>query len=429
MTLRARSWRLLLSIGLLGISAAAVCLLAAGPAGAVPLPDHDPFYSVPSGIARLPNGTILKSRSVKASAGYGLAPTLATSWQVQYKTENTQFQASADVATIMVPDMPWTGPGPRPLVSYQTAEDGVGSKCSPSYALDGGVVGADGNSETETGLIFSALRKGWAVIAPDYEGPKSDFLGAAGEAHGVLDGVRAALRFHPDGVTASTPIALWGYSGGSLASVLAAMAQPTYAPKLRFAGIALGGLVTNLQATLDDFNGGPGGGAIVVGMVGLVRSYPGAHLLRYLNAAGREAVANSQSDCLTDGVVKYPFADYTQYEAYPGAVTGPAFTAVLQGASPLWLPGTPTAPIYDYHAVDDEFAPVTADRQLLHRFCNAGVPVDHVEVPVGEHLSEAVAGAPGAMDYLAGRFANQAVPQNCSSIPPGSGPLTPPATG
>jgi len=428
-TLQTRGRKLLLSIALWGISAASVCLLSAAPAGAVPLPDHDPFYSVPSGIAKLPNGTILKWRSVQTSAGYGLVPTLATSWQVQYKTENTQFRASADVATIMVPDMPWTGPGPRPLVSYQTAEDGVGSKCSPSYALDGGVVGADGNSETETGLIFSALRKGWAVIAPDYEGPKSDFLGAAGEAHGVLDGVRAALRFHPDGVTAGTPIALWGYSGGSLASVLAAMAQPRYAPKLHFAGIALGGLVTNLQATLDDFSGGPGGGAIIVGMVGLIRSYPGAHLLRYLNAAGRKAVANSQSDCLTDGVVKYPFAAYTQYEAYPGAVTGPAFTAVLQGASPLWLPGTPTAPIYDYHAVDDEFAPVAADRQLMHRFCNARVPVDHVEVPVGEHLSEAVAGAPGAMDYLAGRFAHQPVPQTCASIPPGSGPLRPPTTG
>ncbi len=404
------------------LCAPAVALLSAGQAGAVPpppLPDNDAFYAVPPGISGLPNGTILKERSIQTSGGYGLVPTLATSWQVQYKTEDTHFRPSADVATIMVPDAPWTGPGPRPLVSYQTAEDGVGSKCSPSYALEGGVVGADGNSETETGLIFAALRKGWAVIAPDYEGPKSDFLGAAGEAHGVLDGVRAARNFHPDGVTAGTPIALWGYSGGSLASVLAAMAQPAYAPKLHFAGIALGGLVTNLQATLDDFSGGPGGGAIVVGMVGLIRSYPEAHLLRYLNAAGRGAVANSQSDCLTDGVVKYPFASDSQYEAYPNALNAPGVLKVLHEASPQWLPGTPTAPIYDYHAVDDEFAPVGADRQMMHRFCSAGVPVDHAEVSVGEHLSEAVTGAPGAMDYLAARFARQPVTQNCSSIPPG----------
>ena len=401
-------------------------LLLAAPASAVPLPDQDPFYAVPSGIAGLPNGTILKSRLVNASAFYGAVPMLASGWQVQYKTLDTHFRASADVATIMVPDAPWSGAGPRPLVSYQTAEDGVGSKCSPSYALEGGVAGADGNSESETGLIFDALRQGWAVVAPDYEGPQSDFLGAAGEAHGVLDGLRAALRFRPAAFTPRTPLGLWGYSGGSLATVLAVMSQPQYAPELHFAGIALGGLVTDLKATLDGFSGGPAGGAIVVGMVGLDRSYPEYHLQRYLNAAGRQAVANSQSDCLTDAAAKYPFADASQYEAYPNAVNDPPFTTVFQLASPLWLPGIPRAPIYDYHVVDDEFAPIPRDRQLMHRFCNAGVPIDHVEDQIGEHVSEAVTGAPGAISYLSERFANQAVPNDCASIPPGSGPLTPP---
>jgi hypothetical protein len=235
-------------------------------------------------------------------------------------------------------------------------------------------VGADGNSESETGLMFAALRQGWAVIAPDYEGPRSDFLGAAGEAHSVLDGLRAALHFPAAGFTSRTPLGLWGYSGGSLATVLAAMSQPKYAPDLHFAAIALGGLVTDLKATLYGFNGGPGGGAIVVGLVGLNRSYPEYRLEQYLNASGRQAVANSQSDCLTDGIVKYPFADISQYEAYPNAIDRPAVTAMFENASPLWLPGIPTTPIYDYHVVGDEFAPIPGDRQLMHRFCNNGVP-------------------------------------------------------
>ncbi len=403
----------------IAIVVASAALLMAASAGAVPPPDQDPFYAVPPGIAGLPNGTVLKSRSIQVSAGYGLVPMLATAWQVQYKTLDTHFRASADVATIMIPDTSWSGSGARPLVSYQTAEDGVGSKCSPSYALDGGVSGADGNSEAETAVMFDALRQGWAVIAPDYEGPNSDFLGAAGEAHGVLDGIRAALRFAPAGFTTHTPVAMWGYSGGSLASVLAAMAQPKYAPELRFAGIALGGLVTDLKATLYGFNGGPGGGAIVVGLVGVDRSYPEYHLERYLNAAGRKALANSQTDCLTDGIAKYPAAKISQYEAYPNAIDAPAVTKMFHAASPLWLPGTPSAPIYDYHAVDDEFAPIAADRRLVHRFCSKGVPVDHTEVPVGEHLSEAVAGVPGVIDYLSARFAGQPAPNDCSTISSG----------
>jgi hypothetical protein len=400
------------------VIACAVVLLPAS-AGAVPLPDEDPFYAVPPGIAGLPNGTVLKSRPISASAGYGLVPMLGTAWQVQYKTLDTHSRASADVATIMVPDTPWSGPGPRPLVSYQTAEDGVGSKCSPSYALDGGVSGADSNSEAETSEMFAALRQGWAVMAPDYEGPKSDFLGAAGEAHGTLDGIRAALRFAPAGFTARTPVAMWGYSGGSLASVLAAMAQPSYAPELRFAAIVLGGLVTDLKATLYGFNGGPGGGAIVVGLVGLDRSYPEYHLERYLNAAGRKAVANSQTDCLTDGIAKYPAAKISQYEAYPNATDAPAVTKMFHTASPLWLKGTPTAPIYDYHAIHDEFAPIAGDRQLMRRFCAAGVVVQHHENPVGEHLTMVGTGALGAIQYLGGRFAGQPAPDNCASLPAG----------
>src|SRR6202035_184338 len=123
-------------------------------------------------------------------------------------------------------------------VSYQTAEDGVAGKCSPSYALRAGIVAVDGNSEAETALIAAALLRGFAVAAPDYEGPNSAFLGAPGEAHGVLDGVRAAFHFAPDGFTVHTPVALWGYSGGSVASADAAELQPVYAPELKLAGIA-----------------------------------------------------------------------------------------------------------------------------------------------------------------------------------------------
>jgi hypothetical protein len=46
----------------------------------------------------------------------------------------------------------------------------------------------------------------------DYEGPYSDFLGAGQEAHGVLDGPRAALRFGPAGLGRATKLGLWAGS-------------------------------------------------------------------------------------------------------------------------------------------------------------------------------------------------------------------------
>jgi hypothetical protein len=261
-----------------------------------------------------------------------------------------------------------------------------------------------------------AMLQGWALVVPDYEGPSSDFLGAAGEAHGVLDGIRAALQFKPAGFSSHTPVALWGYSGGALASDLAAQAQPTYAPELRFAGIALGGLVTDLKATLNAFSGSPLGGALVIGFVGVNRSYPEADLLHYLNAAGQQAVAESQTDCINDAATQFPLASVQQFEASPGVLELPAINQLLQSISPLWTSGTPTAPIYDYHELLDEYAPIAGDRQLMQRYCKAGVHVDHVELLTGEHIAGTVTGAPAAIAYLADRFAGRPVPDDCSSI-------------
>jgi hypothetical protein len=380
----------------------------------VPVPDQDPFYAVPANISGLPNGTILASRQV--SANFYSLPDLASAWQVKYKTIDVHGNPNAYVATILVPVIPWTGTGPRPLVSYQTAEDGVGSKCSPSYALRAGLPALPANSESETGLMELALLRGFALVVPDYEGPRSEFLGVSGEAHGVLDGIRAALHFNPAGFSSRTPVGLWGYSGGSYASDVAAQAEPAYAPELRIAGVALGGFVADVRATMQAFSGGPLGGALAIGFVGVNRSYPQWNLMQYLNAAGREAVAGAQNDCINDAVARYPLASFQQYEAYPGVLDLPIVNERFRELSPLYLPGTPTAPIYDYHEVLDELAPIGPDRTTMARFCAAGAAVDHVELLTGEHIAGVVTGAPGALDFLAGRFAGQPAVSDCATL-------------
>src|SRR4051812_19102303 len=112
---------------LTSIALAALAFAAAAQASAAaPLPEDDPFFAVPSAhkLKGKANGAVLKARPVEVSA-VG-APIAATAWQVKYKTIDVHGDPSAYVATLMIPDAAWNGPGPRPLVSYQTAEDGVG---------------------------------------------------------------------------------------------------------------------------------------------------------------------------------------------------------------------------------------------------------------------------------------------------------------
>jgi hypothetical protein len=100
------------------LAIAAMATFGAAARADVPVPDQDPFYTVPGNIAGLPNGKLLNSRPISAS--FYSIPMLASAWQVQYKTLDSHDQPTADVATILVPNTPWTGGGQRPLVSYAT---------------------------------------------------------------------------------------------------------------------------------------------------------------------------------------------------------------------------------------------------------------------------------------------------------------------
>lgn len=384
-------------------------------AGGTPVPEDDPFYDVPANVASYADGAVIASRRITALAY--ILPLPADAWQILYKTRDSHGAPTATVTTLMVPKTAWKGSGPRPMISYQTAEDGVAGKCAPSYGLKAGLIGSGGsNAAAETGLMMLGLAQGWSVTAPDYEGPESQFLAGRLEGQAVLDGVRASLAFTEAGLPASTPVGLWGYSGGSFASSIAAQLEPTYAPELNLQGIALGGFVSEIRDTIDKFNGTVFGGAIAMGVNGPLRAFPEYDLGQYLSESGKKKVAAAAGDCITDAVARYPFLGYSDIEAYPGAMNAPAVVELLHSNSPSGIPGTPSAPVYEYHAQFDQLAPIATARKQLRRYCNDGVVVQHVTDYLTEHISQTVVGAPGAVAFLAARFAGKAPKNSCASL-------------
>jgi hypothetical protein len=404
---------------LLALSVALATLLASSSASAAS-PADDPFYGVPGGIQGLTNGTVIDARKVTATQFS--FPIQAQAWQVRFKTQDTTGAASAYITTILVPKTPWAGKGPRPVLSYQMPEDGVGLKCSPSWVLTNGIA-APTNTTADAHTVASAIDRGWTVVVPDYEGPNSAFLAGDGQARGVLDSLRAARGFEPAGIDAHAPLAVWGYSGGAIASSTAAQLQPSYAPDVKLAGVALGGNNASIRAALDAFDGSAFGGAIVIGLIGLDRAYPEYHLTNGLNSTGKAKVAASQMDCIADAAIRHPAFRAKDALKDPRALDGPPWTDVFRRSSPLTFPGVPGAPVYDYHATSDELAPIAPDRLLVDRFCRAGVIVQHVE-DRGEHFSEVAAGEAGAVRFLTERFAASAPVNTCNVSPT---PTPPPA--
>jgi hypothetical protein len=395
-------------------AALAVTLLTGGTALTATAADaHDGFYDVPKNVSKYRPGQVIAARQIDAKAYDISLP--ATSWQLKFRTTDFRGRPTATLTTVMVPTAAWTGKGPRPLVSYQTAEDGVDQHCAPSRAIKDGHSAGFSGSYSETGVMAEMLFKGWAVAAPDYEGPRSEFLIAGTSGKGVLDGLRAARSFKPAGL-AKAPLGVWGYSGGSFASVVAAQLQPRYAPELKLTGLALGGLVGNLRDSINAFSGSIGGGVIPMGINGFLRAYPELNIAQNLNASGKAKVIESSKDCLFEAAPRYPFLKIADIEATPGGFYSPKVVKMLAENSPINIKGVPKVATFWYHASGDEFAPFAPAHALIQRFCKAGTVVQATIRPVGEHLTEVAVGASGAMDFLAARFAGSTPVNSCASL-------------
>ena len=84
--------------------------------------------------------------------------------------------------------------------------------------------------------------------------------------------------------------------------------------------------------------------------------------------------------------------------------------------------GTPSAPLYVFHAINDELIliPMADVNDLVALWCSRGVTIDYYQDPANDHNSLAVPGAPAAVSYLAQRFAGLPAPSTCTvpRIPP-----------
>ncbi|NQE86379.1 lipase family protein [Nocardia terpenica] len=398
--------------GVVAGAVAAVVIAVCGRAQADPVPpEQDSFYAVPGDVGAYAPGTVLRSRP--STVTFANLPLPVTARQLLYATTDSHDAPTATVATVLAPATPWPGPGPRPLLSFQVAEDGVATSCAPSYALGAGLAAGLGSAHSDVvSMAATALTRGWAVVTPDFEGPQSEFLAGPMAGHGVLDGIRAALAGGTDGLTPRSPVALTGYSGGAFASLWAAELQPTYAPDLPLVGAAVGGMPADLTAVPRDVDGGPFSGFLVGALIGLDRAYPEAGLRTLLSAHGAAVIASGDNDCVVQMLARYPFLHSTELSSTPDPL-GTARAVRLFRRNSLGH-ATPGIPILEYHALGDEVTDVAQADAQLDRYCAAGVAVDRIREP-GEHLSGAMTAMPWIGAYLADRIAGNPAPTNCGT--------------
>jgi Secretory lipase len=253
--------------------------------------------------------------------------------------------------------------------------------------------------------ITISLGQGWYVNVPDYEGPLAAFTAGVQSGHATIDGVRACLNFG-HGVAKDAKYALWGYSGGALASEWAAELQLQYAPHMKFAGVALGGLTPNATSVEETINNTPFAELVVNGILGLIAEDPAAeqYIKSQLKPSGPYNAttflsALHQSTTADDAV----FADkniFNFFKAGTGILDNPTIGALIDRDSIMGYHGVPSMPVYAYKAINDEVSVVADTDALVNKFCGIGANILYQRNTVGGHIAEATNGAPAALQFI-----------------------------
>ena len=397
-------------------------------------PPQDPFYTPPSPIPAGAPGKVIRSRPV--CIGDLQVPVPYKAWDVMYLStgaENAQGQPSSyhalpsvDTALIVEPLTGMT----HPLVAWATAEDSDSTMKAPSYVMTQG-------SSADNAAWQYALANGWDVIVPDYEGPGSAYSAGPLEGHGMLDGIRAAENLSAtDGLEgAQTEAGLWGYSGGAMATAWASELAPRYAPKLRIAGVAEGGVPADVHTVFDTINSGYlAPGLAFASALGDNAAYPNLMPMSLLNPAGLALAANMRATGNSSYPTTYPpqnISMYTVCGCNPNDLPAQFPTEAEVGHTVNPGQHIPKAPLFIYHDYNDELIPIGGVEKLVQYYCSGGATVDFRVNAGDEHVSNAVVGAPEAFAYLSYRFKGIppvdtcGLPDNGGVVPPSPVPVVP----
>ncbi|EFY85049.1 secretory lipase, putative [Metarhizium acridum CQMa 102] len=386
-------------------------------AGLLP-PSQDPWYQVPKNLDAIEPGSILKSRKPPAPiASFGIkSVNLKDAHQIMYKTTNSFNRSTATVTTVLIPH----NADFNKVLSYQSIVDAAFIDCAPSYALQlgskSGVAFGTFTTQAELFLIATLLDKGWVVVLPDYLGPHSAFLANKLAAHAVLDSIRAVTKSTAfTGVHQNATVALWGYSGGSVATGWAAELHASYAPELNIVGAALGGTVPSIPPVIKAVNRGYAAGLLPSGFLGLSGEYPELKniIQERVLPQHRPAFEKVKKQCLVADLEEFPFEDVVSMLKDPSVLTSGALASIFNDIA--LGKSTPKMPLYVYKPVHDEISPVASTDELVKFYCANGGSVQYERDWVSLHGTLLTTGAAKALSWLISLVDGKPQPTGCST--------------
>ncbi|KAJ5667128.1 hypothetical protein N7507_002992 [Penicillium longicatenatum] len=385
-------------------------------------PSKDAFYDQPANIHTYNPGEVIRSRTVdpqlESFLSFPVNISVKAVSQFLFRTTDNLGDAAAAVVTLIEP----YNSDPTKLLGYQTFYDSANVDCSPSYTLQAENESLSnllaGNVSEDVPFMVAALNQGWWLYTTDYEGLQAQYTTGLQAGYAVLDSTRAVLSSGSSLGLSNPKYALWGYSGGSLASTWAAELQPSYAPELEFAGIAVGGTVPNISSIVETIHDTSAVGLAFSGIYGQSKAFPNMSVWLEENLLPEQTdefyyIANG---CLAQATSRGLGKNlYSFFRGGKAAFEMSVPRSVFHWTGQLGLRGTPVSPLYIYKAVGDEISPVADTDELVAEYCADGARIEYLRDLVGNHETEGIVGSAGALAWLKERLEGVEVSDGCKT--------------
>jgi hypothetical protein len=427
-----------LALALIAGAPAPAARAAAGPMSRAAAPvARGSFYeyrgSTP--LARIRPGTVLKTRTLSYHvAGIALPVRVV---QLLYRSAGALGQPTANVTSVLEPPVPPLGPARA--VSYQSFYDSLNPADEPSVQIAGDVTLGGLVADAESVVIAPLLLLGYTVIVPDTEGQTADFSSGPEYGTNTLNSIRAATSSSLTGLTTSTPIGLFGYSGGAIATDWAAQMAPSYAPDVnrQLVGAAEGGVLADPAHNLTYVDGSSiWAGIIPMAVIGIARGFH-LDIKPYLNGYGRRLYHTLQKASIVNVLGQYPGLTFAKLvkPRYANPDSIPVLVKV-ENELDTGLRPSPTIPMFIGQGANGvlegtrgnkpgigpgDGVMIAGDvRTLARDFCASGTAVDYTQYDTLSHVTTFPVWAPAALTWLYGLFAGAQAANDCAQIPRGN---------
>jgi acetyl esterase/lipase len=364
------------------------------------------FYQPPDPLPWGAPGRLIRQ---EVTSEYRVDGSAVTATRILYHSRTSTGRDVAASGVVIVP--PGTPPaGGWPVVVDAHGTSGMAPGCAPSLMRD----------LYHGGQMLEFVRRGWAVVAPDYAGMgaagRVEFLNATAEANDIIDARRAAGQALP---VLSHRWVLWGHSQGGGAA-LAVTQRQVRQPEPGYLGAVITSPAAHLAQAVTHAAATPGlGGFLALIAQGAAESAGRVNPGAVLTSQALKSLGVTRDGCL--GVVTAAYAGLTGPALVrPGYLTASGLGSYLArnstGSQPV------AGPIMLLQGQADVVIPENETDQVAAALCRTGATVDYRTYPGLGH--DTIAGQVTGIDdgamgdilkWTAARFAGGPARSTCAA--------------